>query len=348
MTDLVSPTNLSKLPWHGDGKNTLDAIDIANVKLNGLQTSLTVDWVKHPKAEFIDSVWISQIDGNFDNSTRVALGVTTVEAKPVNRTAESISRFTSLTGPVNYDNGPVDGYREIGLNYRTTDGSFKVTEYWVDPESPLTNIATGFWTRTDSSGGVTKLVIVDNGVVLGGRYVSAQLTDFIIGNSTVVGSAFKLLNYDFSKTKSTVSLGTLTGTVTPQSKITATDESGQLVKFDYVPGYFQNITQSDIAGTYLVKGTTLQKDIDNTSMTINANGTFTFDLSGCTITGIMYPRGPGIGVYNTGASASGIGCDLGTGTLKGITILDKAKNKISIMTVTANRMTLPPKNALLS
>ena len=128
------------------------------------------------------------------------------------------------------------------------------TEYWVDPESPLINTATGFWTRTDSSGGVTKLVILDVGVVLGGRYLSDQLTDFIVGNSSEVGSAFKLLNYDFSKTKSTVSLGTLTGTVTQQSKISATDESGQLVKFDYVPGYFQNITQSDIAGYNASKG----------------------------------------------------------------------------------------------
>ena len=343
MTDLVSPLNLSKLPWHGDVKNTLDAIDIANVQLNGLQTSLKVDWVINPKAEFIDVVWISQIDGNFHNRTPVALGAFSVDAKPKNLTAESISRFTSLTGPVNYDYGPVDGYRNIGLQYRTTDGSYKVTEYWVDPAppDPKSNTATGFWTRTDSSGGVTRLVILDVGVVLGERYVSDQLTeltDFIVGNSTGVLSEFKLLNYDFSKTKSTVSLGTLTGTVTPQSKITATDENGQLVKFDYDPGYLQNMTQSDIAGTYLVEGTTLQRDINKTSITINANGTFTFDLGGCTITGIMYPRGPGIGVYNTGASASGIGCDLGTGTLKGITRLDKAKNKISIMTVTANRM----------
>ena len=333
MTDLVSPTNLSKLPWHGSGKNTLDAIDIANVKLNGLQTSLTVDWVKHPKAEFIDLVWISQIDGNFNNSTRVALGATTVDAKPANSTPEAISRFTSLTGPVNYNFGPVDGYREIGLQYRTTDGNIKVTEYWVDPEVPQLNSAEGLWIGTYPNGGTTKLAILENGVVLGG-----SLTDFIVGNATGDGSTFKLLNYVFSKAKNSVALGSFNGTVNSKSSISAVDSNGQKLNLVYRSVYDQPITQAEIAGNYTVTGTTFQNPIGSTALAISPDGTFALGLTGCTITGKITPRSNGKAVYNTIASSAGDGCDSGNTILKGITILDKTTNSISIMTVTANRM----------
>jgi hypothetical protein len=115
------------LPWHQNGPNTMAAFDKMNTNLTGLKNSLSIDWIANPYAELIDSIWVSQTDGNYSNATAFKLGSTEVVATPDGAGA----KFTSITGSLEYINAPLDGFREIGFSYRTTDGTKKyMTNYF--------------------------------------------------------------------------------------------------------------------------------------------------------------------------------------------------------------------------
>lgn len=129
LDDVTSATNMQYLPWHISGPNTAAAFDIANTALNGLQTSVLLDWINNPNAEPIFKYWFSKTDGNGDTSTPIKLGETSVLATPggIN------TRFTSLTGKLSYSVPPLDGYRNVGFVYRTTNGTKKVMVNYYFP-----------------------------------------------------------------------------------------------------------------------------------------------------------------------------------------------------------------------
>jgi hypothetical protein len=123
LTDLVDATQGINLQWHGIGANSVAALNPANTALNGVQSSLLVDWVVNPAAEQVRSMWVSQTNGGYENATAIAPGANSVVATPLEGT------FTALTGPV-VNTGPnYSGYREIGLSYRILDGSAKYSVY---------------------------------------------------------------------------------------------------------------------------------------------------------------------------------------------------------------------------
>lgn len=130
LTDLTSAVNMKNMAWHENGSNTIAAFDSSNASLSGLKTTLLVDWISNPNAELIDGIWISQTDGNYDNATKFSLGATSVLAAPRGAIG---TYFTSLTGVLNYDNPPLDGFREIDMHYRTTDGTKKVMSNYYYP-----------------------------------------------------------------------------------------------------------------------------------------------------------------------------------------------------------------------
>ena len=131
LTTLTPVTLAAGLPWHGIGSNLAAAVDLGlgNTALFGEQTSLWVDWIKNPWAEPVSGVYVSQNNGAYENATKFPIGATSVLATPVG----SGNKFTSLNGPLN-ETGPVyGGYREIGLTYRTVDGSDKIAAYAYYP-----------------------------------------------------------------------------------------------------------------------------------------------------------------------------------------------------------------------
>ncbi len=129
LTDLTPATQAYKLPWHEAGDNLLAALAVTNPALNGEQTSLLIDWRKNPVAEPVRSVYVSQNNGGYDNATPFAIGSTSVVATPVG----TGNKFTALTGPLNDSTLPYGGFREIGLEYRTVDGSSKSADFSYRP-----------------------------------------------------------------------------------------------------------------------------------------------------------------------------------------------------------------------
>lgn len=124
LTNLVEVTQLVKLPWNDIGPKSHAALDPTNASLNGAQASLPIDWIQNPMAEFIRSAWISQTDGGSENTTQFPLGATSVTATPSNESTYTALNVPVIEGPTTYA-----GYREIGFNYRMTDGSTKATSY---------------------------------------------------------------------------------------------------------------------------------------------------------------------------------------------------------------------------
>jgi hypothetical protein len=127
LNNLVDATQIANLPWNDIGTNSRAALNPNNASLNGVQTSLLIDWIPNPKAEFIQYAWGSQTDGGYDNATQFPLGASSVLATPTNG-----STYTALN--VSVSEGPTifAGYRQIGLTYRMTDGSSKEAyyQYW--------------------------------------------------------------------------------------------------------------------------------------------------------------------------------------------------------------------------
>jgi hypothetical protein len=127
LSDLVDATQGIRLQWNGIGAHTAAALDPADTALNGVQTSLQVDWVANPAAEQVRNIWVSQTNGGSENATAFAAGATSVLATPLEGT------FTALTGPLVNSGAPYSGYREIGMNYRMLDGSSKQAVYIYNP-----------------------------------------------------------------------------------------------------------------------------------------------------------------------------------------------------------------------
>ena len=128
LSDLVDATQGINLQWHGIGAATSAALDPANTALNGVQTSLPVDWAVNPAAEQVKNIWVSQTDGGYDNATRFPLGASSVNATPVGATT-----FTQLSGALMVTSAPYSGFREVGLAYRILDGSNKQAVYTYRP-----------------------------------------------------------------------------------------------------------------------------------------------------------------------------------------------------------------------
>nr|WP_315232480.1 hypothetical protein [uncultured Albidiferax sp.] len=128
LADLVDATQGIHQQWHGIGANTTAALDPGNTALNGVQTSLLVDWAVNPVAEQVRSIWVSQTNGGSENATSFALGASSVTATPLGSTT-----FTQLSGAYMATGAPYSGYREVGLNYRVLDGSNKQAVYTYRP-----------------------------------------------------------------------------------------------------------------------------------------------------------------------------------------------------------------------
>jgi hypothetical protein len=129
LDDVTLATNMQYLPWHEIGPNTAAVFDINNSKLNGPQTSVLLDWIKNPLAEPIYDYWFTRTDGNAGTSTRIVLGETSIIAKP----GGVDNKFTSLTGKISYSTLPLDGFRNVGFVYRTTNGTKKVSVNYYFP-----------------------------------------------------------------------------------------------------------------------------------------------------------------------------------------------------------------------
>jgi hypothetical protein len=91
---------------------------------SGTLDSLLLRWTQNPNAERIDHFWVSQIDGDFRNSTPLPVGATSIIAKPMQGTS-----YTSLGVPLAVQEAPYNGYRDIGWQYRMMDGSTKASKY---------------------------------------------------------------------------------------------------------------------------------------------------------------------------------------------------------------------------
>lgn len=127
LTDMVAATQAVNMQWNDIGASTRDALNITKTALNGVQTSLPIDWTQNPSAEQIKFVWISQTDGGYDNATKIVLGATSVNATPYASTGTTT--FTALAGPQSLNAAPYSGFREVGFNYRMLDGSTKNAVY---------------------------------------------------------------------------------------------------------------------------------------------------------------------------------------------------------------------------
>lgn len=128
LTNLVEVTQLVKMPWNDIGPKSRAALDPTNASLNGALASLEIDWIQNSMAEFIKAAWISQTDGGSENTTQFPLGATSVTATPSNSSTYTALNVPVVEGPITYA-----GYREIGFNYRMTDGSTKSTVYSYSP-----------------------------------------------------------------------------------------------------------------------------------------------------------------------------------------------------------------------
>ena len=116
------------LQWHAIGPNTAAAFDTTN-DASASRTSVTLDWIINQNAEPIFDYWFSRTDGNSGTSTRIASGAASVVAIP--RGANN--QFTSLKGTLSYSTLPLDGFRNIGFQYRTTNATKKVMVNYYFP-----------------------------------------------------------------------------------------------------------------------------------------------------------------------------------------------------------------------
>jgi hypothetical protein len=132
LTDLVAADQAINMQWNDIGPQSTSAMDVKNTLLNGVQSTLAVDWIQNPSAEQIKYVWVSQTNGGYDNGTKILAGATSVIATPY--TGDSTTtQFTGMTGTPSYNATPFGGYREIGFNYRMLDGSAKNAVYSYFP-----------------------------------------------------------------------------------------------------------------------------------------------------------------------------------------------------------------------
>ena len=130
LTILTAATSMKYMNWHENGSDMTDLFN-PSMPLSGLQTSLWVNWISNPYAELIEGIWVSQTNGDYDNATKFKLGQLRVNATP----SGTDVKFTSLTGVLNYESSLMikDGYREIGMRYRTTDGTKKTMSNYYYP-----------------------------------------------------------------------------------------------------------------------------------------------------------------------------------------------------------------------
>jgi hypothetical protein len=120
------------MQWNDIGPQSTSAMDVKNTLLNGVQSTLAVDWIQNPFAEQIKYVWVSQTNGGYDNGTKILAGATSVIATPYTGDTTT-TQFTGMTGTPSYNAAPFGGYREIGFNYRMLDGSSKNAVYSYYP-----------------------------------------------------------------------------------------------------------------------------------------------------------------------------------------------------------------------
>ena len=120
--DVTSAVNMNNLYWHSPGLNTLAALDFSNSSTVGRQTRMVVDWIIDPHAESIDSVWVSQTDGEWASTSPSLSNPGIAVVTPLTQG----TFFTSLIGVKSYGAQPFDGFREIDMHYRTTDDTKKV------------------------------------------------------------------------------------------------------------------------------------------------------------------------------------------------------------------------------
>jgi hypothetical protein len=133
MNDLVDPANGVNLQWNSAGPKTLATLDPLNATYSGLVSSLPVDWIQNPGAEQIRGLSITMTNGDDDNTTPVPKGATSIVAQ-----SPSPFTFASLTGALQGPfvapfNVTAQGYREIFLGYRTTDGGKKSATFLYYP-----------------------------------------------------------------------------------------------------------------------------------------------------------------------------------------------------------------------
>jgi hypothetical protein len=131
-SNLVPAEQAVNLAWNNPGPNTLAALDVTNLTLNGIQNSMLIDWTQNPSAEQIQYVWVSETNGAGDNATSFPVGATSVLATP-QATSAGATQFTGMTGTTNYTGPVYGGYREIGLTYQMSDGSSKSAVYVYYP-----------------------------------------------------------------------------------------------------------------------------------------------------------------------------------------------------------------------
>lgn len=79
LTDLVQVGQIVNLPWNTPGSQTLAELDPANSSTNGVQSTVTLDWVQNPSAQQIGSGSITvDTHGSYSATTFVPRGATSV------------------------------------------------------------------------------------------------------------------------------------------------------------------------------------------------------------------------------------------------------------------------------
>ena len=127
-SDLIKAAAARNMAWNSfDAELLRIYFDPKNETTNpksGTLDSLLLRWTQNPNAERIDHFWVSQIDGDYRNSTPLPVGATSIIAKPMQGTS-----YTSLGVPLADREAPYNGYRDIGWQYRMMDGSTKASKY---------------------------------------------------------------------------------------------------------------------------------------------------------------------------------------------------------------------------
>lgn len=126
--DLTDAVVASKLPWYEASQSVYDALDPSNPNYNGAISSLPLSWNENFAAEPIKNIWASQTDGQYGNGFPATAKGTSMTIYPI-----SNSTISSTSGAYSPNGTPITGYREIGVGYRTIDGTTKAAHYYYDP-----------------------------------------------------------------------------------------------------------------------------------------------------------------------------------------------------------------------
>lgn len=197
------------------------------------------------------------------------------------------------------------------------------------------NPVEGFWKGTTSNGANAAVVILENGDAWGIYTQGGRVVGAVNGTASASGNSFTASGLDYSFDDGLIYRSSYSGSITPQSRITATSSLGVSVSLGYDGAYNRAANLAELAGSYAVFGRSGGGYTNGAPMTIAPDGAISVSDRGCSATGRATPRPSGKNVFNITVTFSGV-CYISSAPITGIAVLDNTTNPKSVLALGLN------------